>query len=44
MAEKCLLDMTEEELLAHHQRVLVPGRSMAGEAEEISEGLMVDSG
>ena len=25
MAEKCLLDMTEEELLAHHQRVLVPG-------------------
>ena len=25
MAEKCLLDMNEEELLAHHQRVLVPG-------------------
>jgi hypothetical protein len=25
MAEKCLLDMNEEALLAHHQRVLVPG-------------------
>ena len=33
MAEKCLLDMNEEELLAHHQRVLVPGLSVSSAFE-----------
>lgn len=44
MAEKCLLDMNEEELLAHHQRVLVPGLSVSSIAFEGSCILGVDRG